>query len=103
MERPEQEDAALKNRATSAKLAWQPRNYDPHLYKWLRRIKVPTLLIWGDHDQLFPKEYAFAYQKLIPGSKAVIIRDCGHLPHVEKSNEFVAELESFIGDKRIAA
>ncbi len=103
MERPEQEDAALKNRATAAKLAWQPRNYDPHLYKWLRRIKVPTLLIWGEHDRLFPKDYAFAYQRLIPGSKAVIIPDCGHLPHVEKSDAFVAELEAFIGDKRIAA
>ena len=64
---------------------------------------MPTLLIWGEHDRLFPKDYAFAYQQLIPGSKAVIIPDCGHLPHVEKGDAFVAELEAFIGDKRIAA
>lgn len=102
-ERPEQEDTGLKNRATTAKLAWQPRNHDPHLHKWLRRIKVPTLLIWGDHDRLFPKEYAFAYRRLIPGSKAVIVPDCGHLPHVEKGDEFVAAFEAFVGEKRIAA
>src|SRR5262249_20311747 len=54
------------------KLSWQPRNHDPHLCKWLHRIKVPTLLVWGDHDRLFPKDYAFAFQRLIPGAKAVI-------------------------------
>src|SRR5262249_60541582 len=48
-QRPEQEDAALKNRMTTAKLSWQPRNHDPHLRKWLHRIQVPTLLISGAH------------------------------------------------------
>jgi len=102
-QRPELEDAALKNRMTTAKLSWQPRNHDPHLYKWLHRIKVPTLLVWGDHDRLFPRDYAFAFQRLIPGAKAVIIADCGHLPHVEKGEAFAAELETFIGAMRIAA
>ena len=101
--RPELEDIALKNRMTTAKLVWQPRNHDPHLCKWLHRIKVPTLLVWGDHDRLFPKDYAFAFQRLIPGAKAVIIADCGHLPQVEKGDAFAAELEAFIGAMRIAA
>ena len=102
-ERPELEDAALKNRMMTAKLSWQPRNHDPQLRKWLHRIKVPTLLVWGDHDRLFPKEYALAYQRLIPGAKVVIIPNCGHLPHVEKGDEFAAELETFIRAMRIAA
>ncbi len=102
-QRPELEDAALKNRMMTAKLSWQPRNHDPHLRKWLHRIKVPTLLIWGDRDRVFPKDYAFAFQGLIPGAKAVIIADCGHLPHVEKGDAFAAELEAFIGAMRIAA
>ena len=102
-QRPELEDVALKNRMTTAKLVWQPRSHDPHLQKWLHRIDVPTLLIWGEHDRLFPKEYAFAYQQLIPASKVVIIPDCGHLPQVEKADVFTAELESFIGAMRIAA
>src|SRR4029450_12915627 len=68
-QRPELEDAALKNRMTTAKLSWQPRNHDPHLCKWLHRIKVPTLLVWGDHDRLFPQDYAFAFQLLIPGAQ----------------------------------
>ncbi len=95
--RPEAEDVVLKNRAITARLVWQPRSYDPQLQKWLHRIDVPTLLIWGEHDRLFPKEHAFAYERLIAGSRAVIIADCGHLPHVEKADAFAAELEAFIG------
>ena len=101
--RPELEDVAMKNRVTVAKLSWQPRGYDPHLAKWLHRIDVPTLLLWGDDDRLFPKDYAFAFQKLISGSKAVIIPECGHVPHVEKPATFVAELQRFIEGVRAAA
>lgn len=102
-ERPEMEDAALKNRTMTAKLSWQPRSYDPHLRKWLHRIKVPTLIFWGAHDRLFPMDYAVVYQQLIPGAKAVVVPECGHLPHVEKGDEFAAELEAFIGATRVAA
>jgi pimeloyl-ACP methyl ester carboxylesterase len=66
-------------------------------------LEVPTLLIWGDHDRVFPKDYAFAFQGLIPGAKVVVMADCGHLPHVEKGDAFAAELEAFIGAMRIAA
>jgi pimeloyl-ACP methyl ester carboxylesterase len=101
--RPELEDVAMKNRIATAKLSWQPRGYDPHLHKWLHRIDVPTLLVWGAEDRLFPKEYAFAYQRLIPGSKAVIVPECGHVPHLEKPEVFVSELMSFIDGMRVAA
>jgi pimeloyl-ACP methyl ester carboxylesterase len=100
---PELEDVAMKNRVATAKLSWQPRGYDPHLHKWLHRIDVPTLLVWGANDRLFPPDYAHAYQKLIPGSQAVIIPACGHLPHVEKSVAFVSALEGFIDAMRSAA
>lgn len=101
--RPELEDIAMKNRIATARLSWHPRGYDPHLHKWLHRIGLPTLLVWGAHDRLFPKEHAFAYQKLIPGSKAVIVPECGHVPHMEKAAVFVSELENFINGMRAAA
>jgi pimeloyl-ACP methyl ester carboxylesterase len=101
--RPEAEDVELKNRATTARLIWQPRGYDPHLAKWLHRIDVPTLLIWGADDRLFPTDYAFAYQRLIPGSEVEIIPQCGHLPQVEQTADFVAAVEDFLNPTRFAA
>jgi pimeloyl-ACP methyl ester carboxylesterase len=101
--RPELEDVGLKNHTTTAKLIWQPRAYDPHLAKWLHRIDVPTLLVWGANDRLSPPAYAQAYQRLIPRAELVVIEDCGHMPHVEEPEGFVAALEGFLADKRIAA
>jgi pimeloyl-ACP methyl ester carboxylesterase len=101
--RPEDEDIAIKNRTTVAKLVWQPRDHDPHLAKWLHRIDVPTLLIWGDHDRLFPKEYALAYQRHIPGAKLVVVPQCGHVPHIEKPDTVVTEIEAFLGAQKKAA
>ena len=103
LRRPELEDIGLKNQTTTARLTWQPRGYDPHLRKWLHRIDVPTLLIWGANDRLCPQDHAFAYQRLIPGSKIAIIPDSGHLPHVEQREAFVAALEGFLDQKRVAA
>ena len=100
---PEREDTMLKNRATVAKLSWQPRSHDPHLPKWLHRIDVPTLVIWGDHDKSFPNEHAQAYHRAIPGSQLVMVPKCGHVPQIEKPDEFVAALESFIGARKQAA
>src|SRR3954447_9587980 len=39
-----------KNRATVTRLAYRPRFHNPELRKWLHRIDVPTLLIWGESD-----------------------------------------------------
>jgi pimeloyl-ACP methyl ester carboxylesterase len=97
---PDMEDIALKNRTTVARVSWQPRSHDPHLAKWLHRIDVPTLLVWGDTDRLFPKEHALAYQETIPGAKLVIIPKCGHVPQIEQPDAFVAALESFIDSQR---
>ncbi len=63
---PELEDVNMKNRIATAKLAWQPRAYDPHLHKWLHRIDVPTLIVWGANDRVFPMEYAYACQQTDP-------------------------------------
>ena len=101
--RPEREDIGLKNQTATARLTWQPRGYDPHLHKWLHRIDAPTHLIWGANDRIFPKEYAFAFQRLIPGSSVTIIPECGHLPQVEQRQAFVAALEGFLETKRAAA
>jgi pimeloyl-ACP methyl ester carboxylesterase len=95
--KPELEDVAMKNRIATAKLSWQPRGYDPHLEKWLHRIDVPTLLLWGAEDRLFPQQHAAAYRDGIPGARAVIIPDCGHVAHLEKAGVFAAEVQGFVG------
>ena len=63
----------VKNRVAAARYAWHPRFYNPDLEKWLHRIDVPTLIIWGDQDKIFPVEYASAFKNLIPHAQTQIL------------------------------
>jgi pimeloyl-ACP methyl ester carboxylesterase len=96
----EEQNIQLRNSITMAKLAWQPRLHDPDLKKWLHRIHLPTLIVWGDSDRLIPPAYGPAFQALIPGSRLQVIPQCGHLPHVERTAEFVSAVSKFIGAAR---
>ena len=97
---PEMVDVALKNKHTTARLAWEPRLHDPHLPKWLHRIDVPTHIVWGREDKLVPVAYAQAFAKLIPGARVTIIPDCGHLPHVEKADDYARIAAAFCQERR---
>jgi pimeloyl-ACP methyl ester carboxylesterase len=95
---PEGEDALLKGKMVTAKLAWQPRLNDPHLGKWLHRIDVPTLIVWGENDRILPKAYAEAWRRALPDSRAVIVPRAGHLPHVEQPTETADAMARFIAE-----
>jgi pimeloyl-ACP methyl ester carboxylesterase len=62
----------------------------------LERIKVPTLIIWGANDPLFPLQQAERAHKLLPKSKLAVIEGAGHTPQAEKPEEFNQHLASFL-------
>ena len=62
----------------------------------LPSLKIPTLVLWGARDRVFPKSHAReAVARLREGSLAVI-PDCGHLPHVECPDRLLAALDGFL-------
>ena len=70
---PADTNIVTKNRATVMRLAYRPRFHNPGLAKWLHRIDVPTLLLWGAKDGLVPPEFGEAYRALIPGARLVVL------------------------------
>jgi pimeloyl-ACP methyl ester carboxylesterase len=63
----------------------------------LSLLKIPTLVVWGVRDQVFPHSQAReAVDRLQEGSLA-LIPDCGHMPHVECHDRFLAALDGFLG------
>jgi pimeloyl-ACP methyl ester carboxylesterase len=56
----------------------------------LRRLAVPTLMIWGDHDPVVPIEAARAAAQLIPDARLEVL-PAGHVPQLGHP-EHVAEL-----------
>lgn len=100
---PDAEDALLRNKMVTAKLAWQPRLHDPHLAKWLHRIDVPSLILWGEGDRILPKAGATQWQKAIPESRVAVVAKAGHLPHLEQPEETARLIHDFIAKHRKVA
>jgi pimeloyl-ACP methyl ester carboxylesterase len=96
---PADMEIVAKNRATVARLAYRPRFHNPGLAKWLHRIDVPTLLVWGAADGLVPAKFGEAYQALIPGSRLVVLPNAGHAPFDEQKDVFLAAFLDFIGSQ----
>ena len=87
-ETPESIDLGLKNRHTTARLAWEPRLQDPGLTKWLHRIDVPVSIVWGAQDAILPVATAHEIKRLLPKAELNVFDGCGHLPQVEQMEKF---------------
>jgi abhydrolase domain-containing protein 6 len=49
----------------------------------LGRVKAPTLIIWGRHDQLIDVSCVDVLKDGIPNAESVIFEDVGHVPMIE--------------------
>jgi len=92
-------NVVAKNRATVMRLAYRPRFHNPGLAKWLHRIDVPTLVLWGAEDGLVPPAFGEAYRSLIPGSRLAVLPDAGHAPFDEQKDAFLAAFRDFVGSQ----
>jgi len=76
---------------------FQPYMYNPQLKRWLARINVPTLVLWGASDRIVTPEYGRDYAGLIPGARFAVIDGAGHHPEIEQADAFVDHVAGFIG------
>ena len=65
----------------------------------LSEVKAPTLIIVGDEDILIPLRYSELLHEKINNSKLVIMKECGHVPPIEKPNVFNSIVLEFLKDK----
>src|SRR5205823_11563118 len=69
----------------------------------VRGVKAPTLIVWGKYDELANPAGADRLERTIPGSRKVIIDDCGHMPQLEKADEFNRIVRDFLLGPRTSA
>jgi len=65
----------------------------------LNKITAPTLIVWGDSDKLIHISSVPIFEKGIKNSKSVIIKECGHVPQMEKPAETAAVYQDFLKGK----
>lgn len=62
----------------------------------LSNIKLPTLLIWGNNDNITPPFVAREFHRLLPNSELHFLDKCGHAPMMEVPEEFNLILHKFL-------
>ena len=100
--RPEGEDevewqiALTRASEAAARLLW-PLG-DLGLAKRLHRIRVPTLLLWGDQDRVVPASYAKRFADGISGWVEVrSIVGAGHMAEIDRPDAVADAILRFLG------
>jgi pimeloyl-ACP methyl ester carboxylesterase len=62
----------------------------------VRTVKAATLILWGKYDELANPAGADRLEKAIPGSRKVVIDNCGHMPQLECTAEFNRLVRDFL-------
>ncbi len=92
---PEAQRAVMAgNRASLATYGGQSMS-DPSLRGRLANIAVPTLVVWGDGDQIVDLEYGRAYAAAIPGATFILLTATGHVPQIETPEQVLAPVWDF--------
>jgi pimeloyl-ACP methyl ester carboxylesterase len=71
------------NSATLAVYTGTPAMADPSLLGRLDDITVPTLVLWGDSDQIVDAEYGRTYAAAIRSARFHLLPGTGHMPQLE--------------------
>jgi pimeloyl-ACP methyl ester carboxylesterase len=64
----------------------------------LPEVKVPTLIVWGEKDSIIPVRDANEFERLIPDSRKVVMKDTGHIPMAERPQAFNDVLVEFLAE-----
>jgi len=62
----------------------------------LKKINVPSLLIWGRQDRITPLSVAYRFNDLLPNTKLEVIENCGHAPMMEQPDIFNKVLSGYL-------
>jgi pimeloyl-ACP methyl ester carboxylesterase len=87
-----------RNRDALCLYGWHPYMHTPQLKRWLRRIRRPTLVVWGASDGIVKPSYGEAYAKLIPGARFELIGDAGHHPEIEQPRRLADLVTGFLNE-----
>jgi pimeloyl-ACP methyl ester carboxylesterase len=83
-------------RIMSTRMCFKPYMYDPSLAAMLGKIAVPTLVVWGEDDQITPLECAEDFQRAIPSASLRTLAECGHFAHLDQPQELASLLRDFL-------
>jgi pimeloyl-ACP methyl ester carboxylesterase len=89
--------AQYREMTSLARLIWD-RNYQPKLDRWLQRVRVPSLILWGEQDRILPVQQAQEWARRLPaGTETATFADVGHLVLLE-APKAAQRIRAFVED-----
>lgn len=67
-----------------------------HLDGRLARIRVPVLLLWGEHDTAVSRRQMEVLEREIPGAGLVVLEGAGHYGYLDEPATYQAAVEHFL-------
>jgi len=92
----EEREILIQNQENTIRYCWKPYMFNRSLPHLLPRIHAPTLIVWGKEDRIIPLECGERYQQSIRGAQLEVLPQCGHHPHLEKTEQFVSLVQNFL-------
>jgi len=69
----------------------------------LKQIKAPTLLLWGEQDQMIPSSNAASYAAVMPHARTVVLPKLGHVLQEEQPEIGLAKVDAFLSAHVLAS
>jgi pimeloyl-ACP methyl ester carboxylesterase len=91
-----QRHIAAANAKTLAIYAGSPAMADPTLLGRLSGLNVPTLVLWGESDQIVTPAYGQAYAAAIKRARFEVLPDTGHMPQMETPDLVLQRIAGFV-------
>jgi pimeloyl-ACP methyl ester carboxylesterase len=90
-----QVEEVARDREAAVLYGWRPYMHNPSLKHWLHRIKIPTLVLWGERDGITAPTYGEKLAQAIPGARFATIAAAGHYPQLEQPEQVAKAIETF--------
>jgi pimeloyl-ACP methyl ester carboxylesterase len=91
-----QSSGYLEAHLTVLRALVSPLGQSEVLVERLPSLNLPTLVVWGARDRVFPRSQAKRSVAPLREGSLALIPDCGHMPHVECPDRFLGALDGFL-------
>jgi len=92
----DQLEQVARERHMLAHYGWRPYLHNPALKRWLHRVDLPTLVLWGESDGFARPSYGQRLASALPSAELNLIPGAGHYPEIEQSEATIRAIDAFV-------
>jgi len=88
-------EEVARDREAAVLYGWRPYMHNPSLRHWLHRVKMPSLVIWGEQDRIVAPSYGAHLTQRLQNARFLPIANAGHYPMIEQLDAVCIAVTNF--------